>query len=79
MFQRSLVRDRVYRDRDGGRGREGEEIKIRCAGRYFSVWVYNLCCTTNILFFCMNVSESQSISVFQTYVHDERQATCIVY
>lgn len=41
-FQRSLVRNRVYRDRDGGRGREGEEIKIRCAGRYFSVWVYNL-------------------------------------
>lgn len=76
MLQGSLVRVQIIEtEMEAGVGRE---IKIRCEDRYFSVWVYNLFCTTNILFFCMNLSEGQSISFFQTYDHNERQANCRV-
>lgn len=58
-LQGSLVRVEIIEtEMEAGVGRE---IGIRCEGRYFSVWVYNLCSTTKILFFCMNLSEGPSL------------------
>lgn len=59
MLQGSLVRVEIIEtEMEAGVGRE---IRISCEGRYFSVWVYNLCNTTKILFFCMNLNEGPSL------------------